>query len=407
MSELNLATWNWRHRASNTAHSVSKSDTACTHVRVTIVDDLPSLSAIWQAWEPHTVGTVFQTFELFAAWATHIAPAHTGMWFVVVVYDQRMAMPRFLLPLYQHTCNGVTIIEPVDLGVCDFNSPVLAKDFAPSRAEMTAIWSAVLDALPTSDLIQVSKLPSHIAGNPNPMLLLNNVHPIKLSNFKTNLRTPTGTWTPANLPAAVFDDVSRRRRKLDKRAIVTLRTAQTAAEADTFFAAMLEQRAARCHAMGRDNVLDCASTRTFYRALITPGNPASVGSIQALFADDEIIATGYSLIGNHALHMIFPTFKGERWRNYSPGLQLFVDTMAWAATHGLTAYDFTIGDESFKAELGAEQYPLYEYLVAITARGKPTLYHDRLRRFVRKNPRMLRLVARWRKFGNTRAGARS
>lgn len=159
--------------------------------------------------------------------------------------------------------------------------------------------------------------------------------------------------------------------------------------------------------MGRTNILDCPSHRNFYRALLELGN---VGCIQALLVDDEIIATGYGLVSHEGFHMIFPTFKAEGWRNYSPGMQLFIESMTWADSKGIAFYDFTIGGEEFKATLGAEEYPLYEHLEALTARGRPTVYRERLRRLVRAHPRLKAILQRARTLhragSGTGAGAR-
>ena len=44
-------------------------------------------------------------------------------------------------------------------------------------------------------------------------------------------------------------------------------------------------------------------------------------------------------------------------------------------------------------DLGAEKFPLYEKLTALSARGKRVVYTDRMRRFVRRNPSLVRLAA--------------
>ncbi len=365
--------------------------------RVELSNDIDRLARVWPDAEASNDSTVFQTWSVFRAWARHIAPENGADWFVALVTDQDSRAPRMLLPLLRRRAGNITVIEAADLGVADFNGPVLDTDFTPNQTEMAAIWRNLQSQLPPADLIRLSKLPATIGTHPNPLLLLPGVNPMTLSNYKARLSVGGNRWTPDCLPPAVHADLETRRRKLTKRGELRLRTAATHDEASSFFATMVEQRAARCLATARDNILDCPHTRAFYLELIDPADPAAIGCIQALTLDGEIIATGYGLILNGAFHMIFPTFKAERWRNYSPGLQLFAASMAWAAERGLSEYDFTIGDEQFKTDLGAEQYPLYEYLTALTARGKPHVYDDKIRRFVRTHPRLHAVVKRLRK----------
>jgi CelD/BcsL family acetyltransferase involved in cellulose biosynthesis len=358
--------------------------------------DIERLAGLWPDAETTADRTVFQAWATFSAWVRHVAPVNGATWFVALVIDPETRTPKLLLPLIRRRVGTITVIEAADLGVADFNAPVLDTAFTPSQAEMAAIWHDLKDRLPHADLIRLSKLPATIGTHPNPLLLLPGVHPMTLSNYKTRLAVAGAPWTPDCLPEPVRTDLETRRRKLMKRGTLRFHTAASEADANRFFAAMVEQRAVRCRATGRDNILDCEHYRAFYRELIDPADATAIGCIQALTLDDEIIATGYGLILNGAFHMIFPTFRAERWRNYSPGLQLFTASMTWAAERGLTEYDFTIGDERFKTDLGAGQYPLYEHLTALTARGKPAVYDDTIRRFVRTHPRLHAVVKRLR-----------
>ncbi len=360
-------------------------------LRVVMMRALGELEPVWRNLERNGDATIFQAYDTFAAWTRHIVPARGGEWFVIVVSDRADGQPLMLLPFVTCRQGSLTVIEAADLNVCDFNGPVLDRKFTPSADEMAAIWEDVRALLPPADLLRLTKLPATIGTHPNPLLLLSAVHKIKLSNLKTPLLSRGLPWSAARLGDKLRADLATRRRKLDKRGTVVFQTAQTPEDIDRFFEVMIEQRRSRCVAMGRNNILDCVSHRNFYRALLDPG---SVGCIQALLIDGEVIATGYGLVSHEGFHMIFPTFKAEGWRNYSPGMQLFVESMTWAAAKGIAFYDFTIGGEEFKASLGAHEYPLYEHLEALTARGRPTIYHERLRRLVGSHPRLTALVQR-------------
>ena len=356
---------------------------------VALLRTLDEIEPVWRVLEQCGDATVFQAFDTFAAWTRHIARAYEGEWFVVAVRNLETRRPAMLLPLVLQVRGKLAVIEAADLGVCDFNGPVLERGFLPTREEMTRIWRDVRALLPTADVICLTKMPAVIGTHPNPLLLLGASHRIALSNYKTPLGRD---WTRAALPEKVRADLDVRRRKLEKIGTVSFRSARTEAEADSFYAAMIEQRGARSAATGRSNILDCISHRQFYRALLTPEAETSVACIQALLVDDEIVATGFGLVSDEAFHMIFPTFKAERWRNYSPGMQLFVESMCWAAARGIAYYDFTIGGEEFKMTLGAVEFPLYAHLEPLTLRGVPTVYRERLWRAMGSNARLRAVV---------------
>lgn len=383
-----------RTRYSHTArhHTSERCTSRVQHVEIT--SDLKRLAGIWPGLEATGDSTVFQAWDLFRGWVRHVVPACNGTWFVALAGGPDSNVPQFILPLLRRQVGTLSVIESADLGVSDFNGPVLDRNFTPTQSEMAAIWSELRAQLPPADLIRLSKLPAALGTHPNPLLLLPGVHPMNLSNFKTRLTRGGRQWSSADLCEGVRVDLEARRRKLGKRGVLRLHTAVKAPEIERYFSAMVEQRAVRCRALGRDNILDCPDICAFYRDLIKPEDPLSLGCIQALLLDDEIIATGYGLVHGDTFHMIFPTFKAERWRNYSPGLQHFAASMEWASQHGFSSFDFTIGDERFKADLGAERFPLYELLVALSPKGQAAVYDDRVRRFVRNHPSLRSLVNR-------------
>jgi len=378
-------------------HRATAAQGARTGYEVTALRALGSVEPVWHALERNGDATIFQAFDTFRAWSRHVATGYGVEWLVVVVFDRTAQTPVMLLPLVVVKRGGLLVIEAADLGVCDFNGPVLARRFNPSADEMTAIWADVRRVLPEGDVVCLTKMPSVIGTAPNPLLLLKASHRIKLSNYKT----PLGPrWTAERLPDKLRADLASRRRKLDKRGKVAFRTAQTEQEADTFFVAMVEQRAARFAATGRPNILDCPSHRAFYRALLTPGKETSAAVIQALTVNGKIIATGYGLVSDQGFAMIFPTFLAEGWRNYSPGMMLFVESMTWAAGRAIAFYDFTIGGEEFKMTLGAVEFPLFEHLEPLTLRGRPAVFGERLRRRLSNSPALKSLVVKARSFRN-------
>ena len=361
-------------------------------VEAVIYTALSSLAPVWREVERDGDRTVFQTFEVFAAWVRHIAEPNNVRWLAAALHDRKTGAPLLILPLTVTEANGLKIIECADRGIADFNGPVIARGFVPSAADMAAYWDALKAALPPADLVRLSKLPARLGQARNPLLRLPNVHAMKLSNWKADLAPDFPGWLERNVPEKLRADLAQRRRKLGKRGPIEFKIAETEAEADRLLDELIAERQERFEALGRRDLLADEHCRRFYRSLIRPGDGRSPAVIQALMVGGEIVATGYGLVHNDAFHMIFPGFAGKGWRNYSPGLQLFLASMEWAAGLGLKHYDFTIGDEGFKRDLGAEEHLLYEKLAALSPRGRRVVYLDRLRRFVRRNPMLARAL---------------
>jgi CelD/BcsL family acetyltransferase involved in cellulose biosynthesis len=366
--------------------SAGKTASITSRASVEVFRDLASLEPVWCQIETHGHATVFQCWRVFQAWVRHIAEPQQIRWVVIGLMHPVSRAPLMLLPLAVRRDKGLYVIEFADLGVSDFNGPVFADGFRPDADEMQRHWNDIVDALPAGDLLHIAKIPHQVNGQKNPLLALAGVRRMNLSAFGTPIGDDWENLVRGSIEPALLKDIETRTRKLEKRGRVKFEVIADRAAAQPAFEAMCAQRAERHAVTQRPNILARPETRDFYNALFDESDRAGVAVIAILSIDGDIIATGYGLVRGKAFHMIFPTFKADRWRNYSPGLQIFLRTMRWASENGLTYFDFTIGAESFKLQFGASERPLYEKLVALSPRGLPAVMANRVKRVVRQSP---------------------
>lgn len=361
---------------------------AAAHPRVMVWRDLDSLEPVWCALEAHGCATVFQSWAVFQSWVIHIAQPQRINWVVIGLVHPATGAPLLLLPLAVRRDSGLQVIEFADFGVSDFNGPVMARTFRPDVRTFKKCWHDILGAMPAGDVLRLNKMPHSVNGLRNPLHSLPGVHRMKLSAFGTELGLDWKCWARETIEPKLLNDLEARARKLEKRGRVAFAVTGDRAAAQPAFEAMCAQRAERHAQMKRPNILARPGFSDFYRSLLDDGGNGGPALMASLTLDGEVIATGYGLARDQAFHMIFPTFKADRWRNYSPGLQIFVRTMKWASENGFTYFDFTIGAESFKRDLGATERPLFEKMVALSPRGLPLIMSSHLKRVARHSPRV-------------------
>jgi CelD/BcsL family acetyltransferase involved in cellulose biosynthesis len=63
------------------------------------------------------------------------------------------------------------------------------------------------------------------------------------------------------------------------------------------------------------------------------------------------------------------TFDSD-WKQFSPTRLLLEDLFAWSSLHGITIFDFTIGDESYKIEYADRTLSLYQTNMHVSIIGK-------------------------------------
>lgn len=93
---------------------------------------------------------------------------------IAVISDTATQNHVALVPLICREQNGIRLVEFADLGVSDFNAPILApdapRDFAGVRTMNSALLAALHRLPDRPDLIRLKKMPTEIQGRPNPLV---------------------------------------------------------------------------------------------------------------------------------------------------------------------------------------------------------------------------------------------
>lgn len=336
--------------------------------------------------------TVFQSAAWLKTWIDTIGLPRGCDIIAAEVRDAASRQPLFLLPLVRRKARALTLIELPDFGMADYGGPIYSPNFRPEREVMRALWRQIVAALPPADVLRIGKIPPKINNRINPLMHIRGIRRHVQSAWGTQLSAPPLDFSALGMPKKRVRELNNRFRRLQEVGPVAFRTAETAEEADRFFAAMCAQRAKRFAERGRPNALERQDIRDFFRALLKPGADDAPAVIQALIVGDEIVATGYGLRAPGAFHMIFATFEDGRWRPLSPSLQHFRLSMEWAARSGIGYYDFTLGSETYKAELGAREVPLFEIYRPLSARGRLATAVLGAKRAVRNHPGLARFL---------------
>ena len=134
---------------------------------------------------------------------------------------------------------------------------------------------------------------------------------------------------------------------------------------------MVEQRRQRFREIGRFEILDTPAVEAFYRDMalrsLRDGGPVKLFGIAV---GDEIVATTYMLVHGGSMHGIILSMGGSEWSAFSPGHLIAIMMIEWAAAHGLTYFDMTVGSLSYKSRLGGQARALHRLLEPHTLRGR-------------------------------------
>lgn len=348
------------------------------------------------------VGTPFQTIDWLKTWYDVIAASFGCTPLPIRVRDQVTGEVAALVPLVIRDADGLRVISFADLGVTDYNAPLLGPASPTTAAGHAAFLAAVRRALPPHDLIRLEKQPIDLEGLPNPLA---NVPAATVSPLFGN---------PILVRASADEFVRERGRKyrkeigrcfrvLETRGQRGFRRARTRDEALQMLRILEEQQRTRILEAGKPYILDHPAIAAFYERVLLDGLETGFASIFCLSADDTPVAMLFGVQCGTTFLLLRISNAGEAWKNCSPGRLIVVETMRELREEGISTFDMTIGDYAFKRGFGPEPMPLADTTIAGSWRGWASVLSARAKSAVRASPRLHGLVRRIR--GHTTPGA--
>ena len=340
---------------------------------------IEALETLWCDWQEAGRCTAFQRFEWISSLVKNLVRRDKSQPLIVVISETASNEPVMLVPLVLRRRYGVRVIEWLGLGVCDYAAPVLAPGVEFRVSEANMLWSAVRSALPPADLIRIKGIPEHIRGAANPFACLVGVREADQKAFSTEIEGDPETLLKRVCGSSFLRNLQKEKRRLAKIGEVKFVAAKTNEEVEEIFSVLLEQRRRRFEEMGRFNFIAQPAVSAFYKdAAISGLNAGGGAKIFGLSVNGEWIATAYCLVHQKSVTTVMSGMAGQSWQAFSPGVQIMAQTMIWAREHGHDCFDLSVGDLSYKKEMGMRTQELLDFCEPLTLRGVLSLELDRI-----------------------------
>jgi CelD/BcsL family acetyltransferase involved in cellulose biosynthesis len=327
---------------------------------VTLHEDWTQLEKVWRDLEDTGHCTVFQTYDWAAAWYRTAVQFKFAKPLVVTVADEAGIV--WILPLCLHRRMGMTFVSFADLAVSDYAGPVMARDDRIAPEEVPQVLAAIRKALPRCDMIHLHKLPLQIEGRPNPLLQLGPTVAMRESCYGIEVRRPWAELSKDIMQSRLRSTVRQQKKKIAAHGALTLEHSSDPVAITKAMDELMEMRKGRFERIGREDTPE--KWRSFYYEVSQDPQRCLNVSITTLRVGGTPIAACFGLMRGRAYHVVMPTFAAEEWEAFRPGMLMF-DAMLeeFGPQTGFDGFfDFTIGDEPYKARFGATPSPLMEYM---------------------------------------------
>jgi CelD/BcsL family acetyltransferase involved in cellulose biosynthesis len=335
--------------------------------------------------------TTFQHRRWLEAW---YAAFDTVSPLIAIVSDAATDRQVALVPLIRRRQRGVRIVEFPDLGLTDYNAPILALGTPGNEMQGRALCRALLAALrrlpERADLVRLQKMPAHLDEMPNPLVSIGRLGSCSLNGNLISI----GEDFEAYRSSIKRMQLPRSWRVFSRNSGAAFRIVTDVDEGVALLDTMDAQQQARMQHLGVEFILNDAVCAKFYRDLVIRGIGEGYAIVSALTCDEAVVATVLGIRQGTNFVFLRISNAGTRWSPCSPSRLIIERTMAALHRDGVRDFDLSVGNYAFKRRFGAAQLPLTDVTVALGWRGLPYAWRDYAARELRRHPWLAEQVAR-------------
>lgn len=347
-------------------------------IRVEVFRSLDDARGAWLVFQERGDLYVFQTFEWLENWQRHVGAKSGVEPCLVTVYDNDD--PLYFFPLGIAKSSFVKALVWLGGEFSDYGAPIVvsrkpadrdARAAESEHGDFTTVWEEVLRRLPPVDVAWLVRIPERIDDRPNPMCGLD----CSPYHSRAHAASLSGAWNEfyeAHAGAKTRSTDRRKSRRLEDAGKVTcaITDGSDAAVFERITRAMIEQKEKRYREIQARNVFESEDRRAFFLRPTEGLLRSGLLNLSELSVDGKVITTHWGMVYRGRFYYFMPSFSPGPWTRFSPGRLLLFRLFQWCFDHDIRVLDFTVGDESYKADWRDEELSLYEYFAAFTLKGR-------------------------------------
>jgi CelD/BcsL family acetyltransferase involved in cellulose biosynthesis len=385
------------------------STTTAAGLNLRVYGDLTEVEREWKAFERHADCTVFQAFDWLAKWQQHIGNRN-GTKPAIVLGNDSNGQLVFILQLAVETDGLIRRLSWLGSELCDYNAPLLAPhcDLAVAGG-FAAVWRDVLALLQADprfhfDLIDLQKMPPAIGTQRNPLLDLD-VLPHPSGAHVATLARSWDEFYAAKRSASTRKRERRQLKHLAEHGEIQFIDVQDRHDIEQTLDTMFAQKTRSFSRMGVEDIFARAGYQDFFRDIATDPAAREITHVTRLDVGATRAAASLGLKFRDCYYLVVSSYEDSELAKLGPGRSHLHELLRHAIDRGFNKFDFTVGDEPYKRDWCETELRLFDYLSAVTMRGRlvvaMTTAFRRTKRFIKQTPVL------WQAFSKARSALRS
>jgi len=362
------------------------------NVELSLHHDLASIEADWRAFEANADCTAFQTFDWLSAWFRNIGVHEAGQ--PAIVIGRYEGTVLFLMPFAIEGSAGLLKITWLGSFLCNYNGPVLARDFARrvSSLQFAQIWQdiqALLRQRLGHDIVDLEKMPTTIGEQATPFCMMR-VTPHVNDAYMTEVGGDWEAYYAAKRSPATRKTDRKKRKRLTDHGETRFITASSRDDVVRSVDALIDEKRRSYAKLGVANMFERPGYRDFFVDLATGAQSSRLTHVSRLDVGEMTAAANFGLMYRGRYYYILAGYDDGDLARFGPGAIQLRDVMCYAAEHNCPLFDFTIGDEPYKREWCDVEVGVCDYVSPASWRGAlaavSTVAFRQIKRWIKRNP---------------------
>ena len=318
-------------------------------------------------------GTIFQSPLWMHLVHRRLAPGLSARQYTITF---RRPLDRTLLavmPTVVQRAGALSIFQPADFGVCDYNciigDRIVLEALAADRAVATRLGQIVRDA----DVFLFRKIRS---DGFDPALLLRGSRTSACENasFAIDVGDDFENWQRRTMRRKFSKELGRLARQLERECgAYEHRAAGSRHEVREAFQFLRDARDNRF----KSDLLRSEPYWSFYLEFALSGLTSGDCTTYVSYLDGKPVAVLFGLTSGDQFHAVLIGFDAERFGKYSVGMQIIYRVVKQRFERGFRRFDMGLGNTGYKSHFRAEETPLHNLTRASSLKGSAfsLVYH--------------------------------
>ena len=343
---------------------------ASASVTLELREDLASLQSEWTVFQRTAACTVFQTFEWLSKWQQHVGDLRGARPAIVLGRDAHGVL-LFILPLAIETQGPIRRLTWLGSELCDYNAPLIARDFWRHVGDFAALWREAQRHLQSNprlcfDFIDLQKMAETLGDKRNPFLSLTTQRNASSAHVAT-LGRSWEEYYKAKRSSETRKKERKQLRRLGELGEVRFVDVSDKPEIARTIETLMQQKSKAFARMGVEDLFARPGYRAFWLDVATTLRGVTYAS--RLDVGSTIAATSLGLTHRGCYYLVLSSYHDGEVMRFGPGRAHLHELLRHAIEHDIRHFDFTIGDEPYKRDWADVEVRLYDHLQAATLRG--------------------------------------